>query len=81
MGRRLIGRLALSTIGLVFPTAMVIGYFVGRFFGGLLGAAETGGWIGGALGLVSGFYNVYKVAMKLGNEDEAATGESEDPEG
>ena len=78
--RREMARAAdLSTIGLVFPTAMIIGYFLGRFFGGLFDAVETGGLIGGGVGLVSGFYNVYKVALKLGNDPASDRPETLEP--
>ena len=68
--RREIASLAdLSTIGLVFPAALAFGYFAGRFIGGWLGAAETGGMVGGLVGIVGGFYNVYKVAVRLQKSD------------
>ncbi len=60
----------LSTVGLVFPIALLLGYFAGKFVGGWFGAAETGGWIGGGFGLAAGFYNVYKTAMLLQKQDE-----------
>lgn len=69
--RREAVRLAdLTTVGLVFPIAIVIGFLGGRFIGGLFDAAELGGWIGGGLGIVSGFYNVFKTARMLASQDE-----------
>lgn len=64
-GRRAAKMSDLSTVGLVFPVAMVIGYLGGRVIGSWLGAAEAGGLVGGGVGLVSGFYNVYKTALEL----------------
>jgi F0F1-type ATP synthase assembly protein I len=60
----------LSTVGMVFPIALLLGYFAGKFVGGFFGAPETGGWIGGAFGLVAGFYNVYKTALVLQQQDD-----------
>ncbi len=72
--RREVASLAdLSTIGLVFPAALAFGYFAGRFIGGLVDAAEAGGMIGGVIGIVGGFYNVYKVAVRLQESDEDGT--------
>ncbi len=61
----------LSSIGLVFPVAMILGYFVGGFLGGWIGFERQGQLIGGGLGIVSGFYNVYKVVKRLNAEMEA----------
>jgi len=73
--RRQAARLAdLSTIGLVFPVATVLGYLGGRLVGGWLGDAAVGALIGGALGIVAGFYNLFKVARRLAREDEAEAG-------
>jgi len=69
--RRETARLAdLSTIGLVFPVATVLGYFAGRLVGGWLGEAALGAIVGGGLGIVAGFYNLFKVARRLAREDE-----------
>ncbi|HVS64524.1 MAG TPA: AtpZ/AtpI family protein [Thermoanaerobaculia bacterium] len=74
--RRETARLAdLSTIGLVFPVATVLGYLAGRTVGGWLGDAALGSMIGGALGIVAGFYNLVKVGRRLAREDEAAAAE------
>jgi len=74
--RREAVRLAdLSTIGLVFPVATALGYLGGRVIGGWLGNAATGALIGGAVGIVAGFYNLLKVARRLAREDESAGSE------
>jgi uncharacterized membrane protein len=61
----------LSSIGLVFPVAMILGYLAGGIVGSWFGMKETGQMVGGFLGIVSGFYNVYKVVLRL-NAEEAA---------
>ncbi len=63
--------LDLSSIGLVFPVAMFLGYWVGGVVGGWIGFQRPGQLIGGFLGIVSGFYNVYKVVLRLNAEAEA----------
>lgn len=55
----------LSSIGLVFPIAIVLGYFLGRWVGGLLGHPQAGQWIGLALGIATGFWELFKVTVRL----------------
>lgn len=63
----------LSTVGLVFPVAVVIGFFAGRTIGRWLGAEEAGALTGVLIGVASGFYNLWKVGMRLRREDEDQT--------
>lgn len=60
----------LSTVGLVFPVAMMVGFFGGRLLGSIFGSAEIGGLAGGAFGLLAGFYNVYRTALELRRQDD-----------
>ena len=55
----------LSVIGLVFPVSMVLGYLAGRFVGGFFDAARLGGVIGGLVGIVSAFYNMFKMVSQI----------------
>jgi hypothetical protein len=66
----------LSTVGLVFPVAVVIGYFGGKTVGGWLGAEQGGALAGVLLGVVSGFYNLVKVALRLQRQDREEQGAS-----
>ena len=59
----------LLSLGMVFPIAIVLGYFLGRWVGGLLGHPKPGQWIGLALGIATGFWELYKVAMHLDRMD------------
>ena len=69
----------LSTVGLVFPVAVVIGYFGGKTIGGWLGSEEGGALAGVLFGVVSGFYNLVKVALRLQRQDrEEQAGPSDD---
>lgn len=58
-----------SVIGLVFPVAMILGFLAGQWLGGLAGRDKLGGVVGGLLGIAAGFYNVYKMTVKLGRDD------------
>lgn len=70
----------LSTVGLVFPVAVVIGYFGGKTIGGWLGSEQGGALTGVLVGVVSGFYNLVKVALRLQRQDrEEQAGSSDDP--
>ena len=67
----------LSTVGLVFPVAVVVGYFGGRAIGQWFGAPDGGALAGVLVGVVSGFYNLWKVAARLRREDAREAGERE----
>jgi len=65
------------TIGLVLPAAIVIGYFFGWAADGLLHTAPWGGYIGGGLGVVAGFLEVIRTALRLGAEEDRAAREGD----
>ena len=74
----------LSVIGMVFPVALLMGYFAGRYLGGLLGNASLGAMIGALLGIVSGFYNIFKMMARYTSSSspaDAATSVSESRDG
>ena len=73
--KKLVRDLDLSTIGMVFPVALLVGYFGGGLLGEWLGAEQLGSWIGLGLGLLAGFYNLFKVAMVLQRRENAAMAE------
>ena len=70
-----------STIGTVFPVAILIGLFGGQYLGGLFGARQVGAVVGLLIGIASGFYNVYKVIQKVTPDDDVLEDEEalEDP--
>ena len=57
--------LDLSAVGLAFPIALLIGYFLGRTIGGWLGNAQLGSLVGALLGIAGGFYNLFKMVSRL----------------
>ena len=67
-----------SVVGMVFPVSMVLGYLGGRFVGSWFESAQAGGLIGGLLGLMAGFYNVFKIIAKLDPRPRRDDGSKED---
>jgi hypothetical protein len=65
--------LDLSAVGLAFPIALMLGYFGGRAIGGWLGSAQLGGLIGALVGIVGGFYNLFKMVSRLAPRRTAAS--------
>ncbi len=55
----------LISLGMVFPIAIVLGYFTGRWLGGRFGHAYGGGLWGIAWGIATGFYELYKVTVRM----------------
>jgi ATP synthase protein I len=64
-----------SSIGLAFPIAIAIGYFFGQWLDGLF---STSPWLTVAfslLGIVAGFLNAFRIALRTGaEEDRDSTG-------
>lgn len=58
-------------LGMVFPIAIVLGWFLGRYLGGLWGHQQVGSWIGLLWGIATGFWELYKVTVKLDRMDKA----------
>ncbi len=55
----------LLSLGLIFPIAICLGYFLGRYVGGYFGHAYAGGLWGLAWGIATGFYELYKMTARL----------------
>ena len=72
--------LDLSAVGIAFPVALLLGYFAGRTVGGWFGAERMGALIGTLLGIVSGFYNFFKMIVRLA-PPLPPKGDSDDGEG
>jgi hypothetical protein len=65
--------LDLSAVGLAFPIALLLGYFGGRAIGGWLGSPQLGGMIGALVGILGGFYNLFKMVSRLAPRKGAST--------
>ena len=65
----------LSVIGLVFPVSMVLGYLAGRWVGGFFDAVRLGGAIGGLVGIVSAFYNMFKMVSEISSGSSSERGD------
>ncbi len=59
----------LIAMGMVFPIAIVLGFFGGRWIGGWFGHPAVGQWIGLVYGVATGFWELYKVTQKLDRLD------------
>lgn len=59
----------LLSVGMVFPIAIVVGIFAGRWVGGWFGHKELGQWIGLAWGVAAAFWELYKMSQKLDRYD------------
>jgi hypothetical protein len=59
----------LMGLGMVFPIAIALGFFVGRWAGGLLGVPRVGMALGLIWGVATGFWELYKVTVRLNRLD------------
>ena len=66
----------LMSLGKVFPIAITLGFFLGRWVGGLLGHPGIGLGVGLAWGVATGFWELYKVTVRLNRMDDPVDGES-----
>ncbi|BDU78860.1 AtpZ/AtpI family protein [Mesoterricola sediminis] len=68
----------LMGLGMVFPIAIALGFFLGRWAGGKLGHPRAGMWIGLVWGVATGFWELYKTTVRLDRYDEAERKRRED---
>jgi hypothetical protein len=54
-----------SAAGILFPLSIVAGYLLGKWIGSALGLGLTPAFIGAALGVVAGFWNLYRLLRLL----------------
>jgi hypothetical protein len=60
----------LMALGMVFPIAITLGFFLGRWVGGLLGHPRAGMLVGLVWGIATGFWELYKVTLRLNHMDD-----------
>lgn len=61
----------LMSLGMVFPSAIVLGFFIGRWIGGYFGHPAAGQWVGLVWGIATGFWELYKVTTRMNRMDQA----------
>ena len=59
----------LTGLGMVFPIAITLGFFLGRYLGKLLGFPLTGILLGLGFGAATGFWELYKTTKRLDRYD------------
>jgi positive regulator of sigma E activity len=52
-------------LAFVFPLTVYVGFLAGRWVGGRFGDADTGALVGGILGAVAGFWELYGFARRF----------------
>jgi hypothetical protein len=71
----------LMGLGMVFPIAIALGFFIGRWVGGLLGVPRVGMALGLVWGVATGFWELYKVTLRLNRSDLSEGGSGPGPAG
>jgi hypothetical protein len=69
----------LMALGMVFPIAIGLGFFLGRWVGGLLGHPKVGMAVGLVWGVATGFWELYKVTVRLNRMDGGGKDDGDDP--
>jgi positive regulator of sigma E activity len=54
-----------SAVGIFFPVAIVVGYFVGKWVGRALGFGEAAALAGAGLGVAAAFLNLWRFLRRL----------------
>lgn len=68
----------LIALSLIFPIAITLGFFAGRWIGGWFGHAEGGGIVGLFWGVATAFWELFKVTRRVVRWDEKETRRLED---
>lgn len=55
-----------SVAGLLFPLSIVAGYFLGKWIADRFGLGEWPSFVGAALGVAAGFWNLFRLARRMG---------------
>ena len=58
-----------SALGFMFPLALAIGYFWGRWMDGWFGTSPWLTWIFSGFGLVAAFLNLFRLAARSDSND------------
>ena len=63
-----------AVVGIVFPVALGLGFFLGRWVGSLLGGPMIGAAVGILLGTAAGFYNLWETLQRVARREEREAG-------
>jgi len=63
-----------SVVAFVFPVAVAIGFFGGRWIGSLLGGPMVGGMVGVLFGTAAGFYHLWQTLQRIERRDRQSSG-------
>ena len=58
-----------SALGFMFPLALAIGFFWGRWMDGMFGTAPWLTWIFTGFGLIAAFMNLFRFAARADREE------------
>ena len=64
----------LMAMGMVFPIAIALGFFIGRWAGRVTGYPRAGVLLGLFWGMAAGFWELYKTTIRLNRMDEGGKG-------
>ena len=70
----------LMSLGLTFPLCIALGFFLGRWIGGVAGHPAQGQWFGLAWGISAAFWELYKVHRRMSKRDQAELERLKGPE-
>lgn len=59
-----------SAAGILFPLSIVAGYLLGKWVGAALGLGQTPAFVGAALGVAAGFWNLYRLVRGIEGDGE-----------
>jgi hypothetical protein len=71
----------LMGLGMVFPIAITAGFFIGSWAGRKLGHPTAGMLLGLLWGVATGFWELYKVTLRMNKRDEDKGREGKGPDG
>lgn len=66
-----------SAIGLAFPIAIALGYLWGRWLDRVFGCAPWCTVIFSVFGIVAGFLNAFRTALRIGREEDGSADHGE----
>jgi len=70
-----------SSLGLAFPIAIAIGYFFGQWLDGMLSTSPWLTVVFSLFGIVAGFLNAFRIALRTGAEEDRESASSKGSDG